>query len=198
MRRPQGGKVPTKLGRLRRQLGFDRNGMRRRIDRVQWAVGLALAVVFLMAAPILAMWAGSWSYASGMRTERYEQATRWQVVATVTGPGGVGGERYLSRTVQATWWAPDGRSHTGQIPAWKDAVQGARQALWVDRTGRPVARPQPHSRTVVDAGYAATGAMLAAGLPLLSAYYLVRRRCDRVRDALWDDEWARIDPHRIS
>ncbi|SEG59050.1 hypothetical protein SAMN04489712_10743 [Thermomonospora echinospora] len=198
MRRPEGGKVPTRLGRLRRRLGFDRNGMRRRIDRVQWAVGLALAAVFLMVAPILATWAGTWSYDRGMRGESHERATRRQVVATVTGPGVASGERYLSQTVQATWRAPDGTPRTGRIPAWKDAGQGARRHLWVDGAGHPTSRPRPHSRTVVDAGYAALGATLAAGLPLLGVYGLVRRRCDRVRDALWDEEWSRIDPHRIS
>ncbi|HEX2312327.1 MAG TPA: hypothetical protein VHJ17_01230 [Thermomonospora sp.] len=198
MRRPEGGRAPTRLGRLRRRLGFDRNTMRRPVDRVQWAVGLALTTVFLLVAPILVTWAWLWSYDSGARAERYERQTRQQVVATVVGPAGTGGERYLHHTVRATWRAPDGTARSGRIPAWKEARAGARQRIWVERDGTVTVRPRPHSRTLVDAGYAATGAALAAGLPLLGAYYLVRRRCDRVRDALWDAEWARIDPHRIS
>ena len=84
-----------------------------------------------------------------------------------------------------------------RVPAEDDRA-GTRRWLWVDRTGRPTAPPRSRSRTVIDAGYAAGGAVLAVGVPLLIAYRLVRRRCDRVRDAMWDAEWARIDPHRIS
>lgn len=198
MRRPEGGRTPTRLGRLRRRFGFDRNEMRRRVDRIQWTVGVALTLVFLLVAPVLAVWAGARAYESGMHAERRQHATRWEVTATVTGPGGVAGDRYLHRTVQATWRAPDGAVRTGRIPAWKDAQAGARRQIWVDRSGRPVPRPRPHSRTLVDTGYAAIGGTAGVGLPLLIVYWLVRRRCDRIRYARWDAEWARIDPHRIS
>ncbi|MBA9006806.1 Rv1733c family protein [Thermomonospora cellulosilytica] len=198
MRRPEGGRAPTRLGRLRRRFGFDRNGMRRRVDRAQWAVGVVLTAVFLLTAPLLAVWAGSWAYDSGMRAERHQHATRWEVTATVTGPGGVTGDRYLHKTVQATWRAPDGSVRAGRIPAWKNAEAGAHRRIWVDRSGDPVARPRPHSRTLVDTAYAAGGGALGVGLPLLGVYWLVRRHCDRIRYALWDAEWARIDPHRIS
>lgn len=197
MRRSEGDRTPTGAERLRRRLGFDRNELRRRVDRVQWAVGLTLVAVFLLAAPLLAVGAGLRSYDFGLRAERHERATRWQVVATVSEPG-VTKERHLYRSVQATWRAPDGSLRRGWLPAWKDARPGARQYIWVDGRGRLVLPPRPHSRTVVDAGYAAVGAGLAVGLPLLLGYLLVRRRCDRIRDALWEAEWARIDPHRIS
>ncbi|TNY35786.1 hypothetical protein [Thermomonospora catenispora] len=198
MRWPEGGGAPTRLGRLRRRFGFDRNEMRRRVDRVQWTVGVTLVLVFLLAAPALAVWAGARAYDAGVRAERRQHATRWEATATVTGPGGVSGERYLHRTVQATWRAPNGAVRSGRIPAWKDAEVGARRQIWVDRSGRPVARPRPHSRTLVDAGYAAVGGTAGVGAPLLFVYWLVRRRCDRIRYAQWDAEWARIDPHRIS
>ncbi|REE99409.1 Rv1733c family protein [Thermomonospora umbrina] len=198
MRRPEGGRVPTRLGRLRRRLGFDRNAMRRPVDRFQWAVGVALASVFLLVAPVLMGWAWVWSYDAGTRTERHEQQTRRQVTATVLGPAGTGGERYLHQTVRASWRAPDGGVRTGEIPAWRDARAGARQRIWVERDGTVTVRPRHHSRTLVDSGYATTGAALVTGLPLLGVYCLVRRRCDRVRDALWEADWARIDPHRIS
>lgn len=201
MHRPVGCTVPTRLGRVRRRCGFDRNELRRKVDRVQWRLGLALLAAFLLVAPVAAVWVASWSYHSGLRVERHEVATRHAVVATVGGAGGfatAGTERYLHQTVQATWQAPDGTARTGQIPAWKNVKPGARQRIWIDGTGRLTVRPRPHSRTVVDAGYAAAGAVLAAALPLLTAYLLIRRRCDRLRDALWDAEWARIDPHRIS
>lgn len=201
MSRPDVGKVPTRLGRVRRCCGFDRSDLRRKVDRVQWRIGLALLMAFAVIAPALAIWLASWSYASGMRVERREVATRYEVVATVGGPGGLGTaglDRYLHQTVQATWKAPDGTPRVGMIPAWKNVKVGAQQRIWVDPSGKLTVRPRPHSRTVVDAGYAATGAVLAAAIPPLTAYLLLRRRFDRRRDAMWDEEWARIDPHRIS
>jgi hypothetical protein len=202
MRRPElAGRPPvTRLGRVRRRLGFDCNELRRRVDRVQWGVGLTLFVVFLVIAPIAATWTALWSHDSGTRIEHHERAARHQVVATVTGPGGLGtggSDRYLHQTVQASWPIPGGGTRTGQIPAWKDAKAGARHKIWVDRTGKLTTRPRPHSRTVVDTGYAATGAVLAIGFPLLCAYGLVRRRCNRRRYADWDAEWARIDQPRV-
>jgi hypothetical protein len=190
----------SRLGRLRRRLGFDRNELRRRVDRVQWSLGLGLLAVFVLLAPLAAGWAGLWAHHTGARIEQQERAARHQVVATVVAPPGVGGnkDRYLHQTVQATWQAPNGTPRTGQIPAWKNVRPGATHRMWVDGTGKPVPRPRPHSRTLVDTGYAATGAMLAVGLPLLLAYALIRRRCDQLRGMLWDEEWARIDPHRIS
>ncbi|PKK13822.1 hypothetical protein [Thermomonospora sp. CIF 1] len=197
MHRPAGDRIPAGLGRLRRRLGFDRNVLRRRIDRIQWAAGLTLAVVFLLAAPLLAVAAGGRAYESGVRAEQHERAARRQVAATVTGPAVVDG-RYGNRVVPAVWRAPDGTVRKGLLPLAEDDRAGTHRWLWVDRTGRPTAPPRSRSRTVIDAGYAAGGAVLAVGVPLLIAYRLVRRRCDRVRDAMWDAEWARIDPHRIS
>ena len=111
------------------------------------------------------------------------------------------GDRYVHETVRATWPRPGGpgrnaEPRTGTLPAWKDARVGSSRTIWVDRDGDPVARPRPHSRTVTDAAYAAGAAALAAGLPVLGVYLLVRRRCDRIRDDLWDAAWARLDAER--
>lgn len=202
MRRPEmAGRPVSRLGRCRRRFGFDRNELRRQIDRTQWRTGLAMLVLFLLAAPAAAWFAAGWSLETGLRAEHRERATRYPVVVTVAGPAGLAAtaaDRYLHQTVLASWQAPDGTRRTGQLPAWKGARAGSRHQIWVDRAGAPVPRPRPHSRTVVDAGYAAAGAAMAAGLPLLCLYGLVRRRCDRRRYAAWDAEWARMDQPYIS
>jgi hypothetical protein len=56
--------------------GWDRNPLRRRIDRLEAAMITGLALLFLIIAPILATVAGHWAKAAGPRTERAEAAWR--------------------------------------------------------------------------------------------------------------------------
>lgn len=184
-----------RLVRLRRRLGLERNGLRRRVDRVQRLVALGLLLLLLAAAPPVAALAVSWSYDAGTHAEKAERASRQQVVATVTSAGGVGSsdDRYIHETVQATWPGPGGEPRVGTLPTWKNAKAGAQRTIWVDRNGDMTVRPRPHSRTVTDAVYAGAAAVLGCALPVLCAYVLVRRRCDRHRDALWEAAWARLD-----
>ncbi|GGP91960.1 hypothetical protein BKA00_000478 [Actinomadura coerulea] len=195
MRRSGIGRGGTPLTRLRRRLGLERSELRRPVDRVQRLVALGLLLLLLGAAPPLAAWTASLSYSAGTRAENAERAGRHRVVATVTSTGGLGssGDRYIHETVQASWPGADGRLHAGSLPAWKDARVGGRRTIWVDRRGEPTVRPRPHSRTVTDAAYAAGATVLGCALPVLIAYALVRRRCDRHRDELWEAGWARLD-----
>ncbi|MWA01090.1 hypothetical protein F8568_012010 [Actinomadura sp. LD22] len=181
--------------RLRRRLGLEHNELRRPIDRVQRMFALGLLLLMLAAAPPLAFWAGAWSYRAGSGAERAERAQRHQVVATVTSTGGIGssGDRYIHETVQARWPGAGGTTRTGTLPAWKNAKVGAHRTIWIDAKGDPTVRPRPHSRTVTDAAYAATAAVLGVGLPILLAYVLVRHRCDHRRDEMWEADWARMD-----
>ena len=82
---------------------------------------------------------------------------------------------------------------TGTLPSWKNAKVGAHRTIWIDAKGDPTVRPRPHSRTVTDAAYASTAAVLGVGTPILLAYLLVRRRCDHRRDEMWEADWARMD-----
>src|SRR6188472_92257 len=118
--------------RLRRRLGLEPNGLRRRVDRVQRLVALGLLLLLLGAAPPLAALAASWSYGAGTHAENAERANRHQVVATVTSIGGVGssGDRYIHETVQATWPGPNGEPRVGTLPSWKNAKAGAHRTIW--------------------------------------------------------------------
>lgn len=194
MRRHRAGRHGRPSVRLRRRVGLERNELRRRVDRVQRLAALCLLAVLLAAAPPLAAWSAGWSYRQGTRAERAERADRHQVAATVLAAGGVpAGDRYIHETVRGQWPGPGGGLRTGELPSWKNAVPGAQRRIWVDREGEPTVRPRSHGRTVTDAAYAGLAGVLVAGAPLLLAYWAVRRRCDRHRDALWDAAWARMD-----
>ncbi|HEU5030037.1 MAG TPA: hypothetical protein VFV01_34355 [Spirillospora sp.] len=189
------GHAGGSLVRLRRRCGLEHNELRRHIDRVQRLIGFGLLLLMLVVAPPLAFWAGTWSYHAGSNAERAERAQRHEVVATVTSTGGIGssGDRYIHETVQARWAGTGGTTRTGTLPAWKNAKVGAHRTIWIDAKGDPTVRPRPHSRTVTDAAYASTAAVLGVGTPILLAYVLVRRRCDHRRDEMWEADWARMD-----
>jgi len=95
-------------------LGWDRNPLRRRIDRVEAAVVAGLIAVFLICAPLLGAAAGHGSDSAAMREQRAEMA--WRLVpATVHGnaqrqiPSGPGGTVWM----MARWTAPDGQARRG-------------------------------------------------------------------------------------
>jgi len=97
-------------------LGWDRNPLRRRIDRVEAAVVAGLIAAFLISAPVLGAAAGHWSDSAGMREQRAEMA--WRLVpATVHGnaqrqiPSGPAGTVWM----MARWTAPDGQARRGWI-----------------------------------------------------------------------------------
>jgi hypothetical protein len=187
------------LNRARRRLGLDRNDLRRRVDRAQWALAGALLMVFLATAPATAGIVADHVYSSGVRTEHREKATRHQIDATVVGvaqspPTGQGGA--TTPIVRLRWSAPDGTPRTGEAPARGTIVTGARQRIWIDDSGAATARPRRHVQTVGATIYAAAGTTAAIGSVLLIAYGTVRRHCDRCRSRLWDVDWARLDRRR--
>ncbi|MFC5180830.1 Rv1733c family protein [Actinomadura harenae] len=182
------------LRRCARRAGLAPSDLRRPVDRVQRAIAFVLLGLALIAVPLAATTCARWSYRSGMRAEGADRSVRARAVATAEAVGvGATGDRYVHETLRAHWTAPDGSARVGVLTAWKNAKPGARHTIWVDLRGTATTPPRPHGRTVTDAGYAATGAGLAAGLPLFAVYLVVRRRCDRHRDALWEAAWARMD-----
>jgi hypothetical protein len=189
----------TRLDRARRRLGLDHNDLRRRIDRVQWGLATALLAIFLVAAPAIATVMAGRAYQAGLRAELREAATRHQVVATVVdqnaratpAPGGTNGT--ISPTVRVRWPAPDGSARTAEVPSQGPSVPGARVSVWLDDSGAVTTRPRRHVQTVGDAVYAAGGTVSVVGVVLLSAYGVLRRRCNRLRSRLWDADWARMD-----
>lgn len=189
----------TRLNRARRRLGFDHNDLRRRIDRLQWALATMLTVIFLVSAPPTAKVVADHVYHSGTRVERQEAATRHQVEATVVHDGQAGsapGGTTQPATVRMRWAAPDGSPRVGDVPTRGISVTGARQHIWINDAGNATAPPRRHIKTISNAVYAAGGTVAAIALLLLVPYAVLRRYCDHRRYELWDSEWAHVDRGR--
>ncbi|WP_018654963.1 hypothetical protein [Actinomadura flavalba] len=179
----------------RARLGLYRSPLRRPVDRVQRRCAAALLALALVVALPLASLLAARAYATGKRAEAAERAARTLVLATAVDAGATHAvsERYYHASVKAIWPVPGGAVREGTLPAWKDAGIGDTHPIWVDEHGAPAVKPRPHSRSVSDAGYAASAALLAVAFPAGLAYWLLRRRCDRRRAALWDAAWSRLD-----
>ena len=117
----------TPLAMPVRRLWPDRNPLRRRSDRVEFAVVVVLLVVFLAGAPLTALAAARWATASGLRAER-AQAGRHQVAAVLLrdAPAMSGSLSFPvpDPQVPARWAGPAGPA-TGEVYA----QPGARRAV---------------------------------------------------------------------
>ena len=147
--RPRTARSSPAIKRMRRSrmLGWDRNPLRRRIDRVEAAMVAGLIAVFLISAPVLAAVAGHWIGSAGMREQRAEVA--WRLVpATVQGsaqgqiPSGPADTVWMP----ARWTAPDGQARRGWILVSLGDAAGGSTRVWVtpsgcaDRTAAPARR----------------------------------------------------------
>jgi hypothetical protein len=80
-----GGALPrvTRRGRLWRGLWPGRNPLWRTCDRVEAAFAAGLLAAFLIAAPLLALFAGQWAHGNSVRAQRAALAARHLVPATL-------------------------------------------------------------------------------------------------------------------
>jgi hypothetical protein len=184
---------------LARWTGLDANPLRRRTDRVETWVRLALVIAFLVASPLAAIGLGRVTAEESASAARAQAAAERQVTAVLL--------KRVSRTpddslyasaefvwAPARWTAPDGRRVTGEAPAPAGSVAGRRVSIWVDTAGQltypPIGEGQIASRVV--AVVALTPAVLA--ILLLTVLWLTRRLLDRRRIAGWAAEWSAVEP----
>src|SRR3954469_7880157 len=102
--------------RLVRRLGWDRNPVRRRVDRVQTILTSVLLVVLLLLTPAVAALVGAHAYISGINAEKREQASFQEVTATVlkvTEVRGDGSGHFLHERALLQWKDRSGTVRTG-------------------------------------------------------------------------------------
>lgn len=190
------------LHQVRRRTGFDRNPLRRRIDRVQSWTTLALAVVLLVGTPLLAWQAAGQTYRTSLGVERAQRATRVsgtavtldpadQQVVAVTGQA-VGAARV---PVRARWTAPGGAVRVGLIDVSAGTPAGATVPMWTDRaTGQPTSAPREREETLGAAMLAALLVVIGMAMLVGTALAVLQHRFNTLRMAGWQDEWQRVAP----
>lgn len=183
--------LPAALNRARRRAGFDRNPMRRREDRIQSAVGLILAIVFLATAPLAAIMIGGLVYGSELHSEHVQAAQRHTVTAKVTGLVTAPSHSTV-QTLTVSWRDARGTPRKADCRGTATEI-GTMTTIWVDRSDHVVPPPHKHAQTITETAITAIGSVLAILAVLTSAYALLGRRLDRGRYRLWDADWAWAD-----
>jgi hypothetical protein len=189
------------IWRIVRWLGADGNPLRRRTDRIESAIRIALVLAFLIGGPLLAVTVGRATNASGMREVRSERTWR-QVSAVLTRSAPQSTSPYGAITtiwVPGRWNVAPGKVRTGFVPTAAGTPAGAVVTIWLDRAGR-VTGQQPVTagivllRVVVAEIFALIGAGFAAFLVAVGTRWLLNRR----RLARWANEWSLVGPRWTS
>ncbi len=181
--------------RRSRVLGWDRNPLRRRIDRVEAAMVAALIALFLISAPVLAAVAGHWIGSAGMREQRAEAASRL-VPATVPGSaqGQISSGSADTVWMPARWTEPDGQARRGRILVSPGDAAGGRTLVRVTPSGWLTGPPLRHSQVQAHIAMAEWLTALALVILLCLAGGAGRVLLARRRLADWTRAWCEVEP----
>jgi hypothetical protein len=177
-----------------RALGRDDNLLVRRSDRIEAGIWTALAVTFLIAAPVLALITGRAVYRGDVQVRQAERS--WQPVqATVLRPAS-GPDAWSDPGLVARWRAPDGQPRTGIIPATAAATgdTGEKVTIWVDRAGHQVSQPVAGWQIACNAALTALGPPAALAAFLLLVAGCARLELNRQRMTGWERDWRATGP----
>jgi hypothetical protein len=185
------------LRRISWRIRPDRNRLRRGADRIERGVLVGLIILFVLAAPVLGVFAGRWAQAGAHRVGRSPGSH--EVVAHLlrSAPpplGPVDPSRAVA-SVQARWTAPDGAQRTGAIEVPGGSRLGSPITIWTDSAGRPVAGPLQGGQIVAQAVFAVAGAVAALAALLTVVAVAVRRVLDARRLRGWEAGWTMVGPH---
>ncbi len=199
MRRPKSRQPGPRLARCARRLGFDRNPLRRRTDRVEAVIRLATTILFLVAVPIAAIVAGRQADHVALRQAQAQQAREREVTAVLLQRAAATGISDPYTSIQLTYvlarWQPPGRPpRSGQVLATAGAPAGSTVPVWIDASGAVTSPPPDHRAIAGDVCIAAVVTCLVAILLLLESNALVRRALDRRRLNAWDADWRATGP----
>lgn len=189
------------LARLMRRLRFDRNPLRRGLDRAETIITAGLMAAFFAGAPFSAVAAGHWVHAAALSEQRAQLATWHQVPARLLKDAPADsypGYGTSDTAALARWTAPDGSRHTGFVPAAAGTRAGTTVSSWMDASGKLTGPPLQASQVADRSGLALIMAPLVPAVLLLAAWTLARRELDKRRSAAWDADWRATGPQWTS
>ncbi|MFI5694629.1 hypothetical protein ACIA58_22440 [Kribbella sp. NPDC051586] len=179
-----------------RRLGFGRNPLRRRVDRIEAALLLTALTVALLVIPAAAAIGTtirdrSEQSAAAARAAAHPVHARTLESAADAVPSTLG----LSTTlVPVRWYDASGSAHEGQADVLIGTAAGADLTIWLDETGAMTRAPHsPGDSATLGTAVALTLPMLA--WPTIFALFcLARRPLDRRRADAWARDWKQTSP----
>jgi hypothetical protein len=174
---------------------WDASPLRRHVDRAESLAMAALVVGFLIAGPLLAIFAGRGADAATLRVERAQLASEKQVRAVLLQNAGQAVDGYLDAAFpRARWTAPDGQTRTGAVGTALDAKAGQPVWIWVSRTGvqeqQPLSGADVREQVMFTILVALTALSVMFGAGALTVHVLADRR----RLAGWQRDWEASGP----
>jgi len=196
---PKARPLGTRRARCARRLGFERNLLRRRTDRIEAVIRLVTIVLFVVAVPIAVIAVGRQADHLTLHQAQAQQAREHQVTAVLLQQAQATGVPDPYTSIQVTSvlarWQPPGRpSRSGQVLASAGARAGSTVTIWINASGALASPPPDHRDIVGDVTVAAVTAGLLASLLVLGTNALSRRALDRRRLNAWDAEWRATGP----
>jgi hypothetical protein len=187
------------LVRLARWLGFDRNPLRRRTDRLEAVLRLVMIILVVLAMPAASVAAGRWADHWVLHKVQTQRTINHQVTAVLLRDAPRTGIPDPYTSVETTWvparWQPAGQPYrTGEVLAVAGARKGSTVRTWIDPSGAVTDPPLNHRVIRGDVLMAVAATLLASGLLLLGAAALARRMLDRRRLHAWEAEWRTSGP----
>jgi hypothetical protein len=189
----------TRLARCARRLGFDRNPLRRRTDRIEAVIRLVTIILLLVAVPIAAVVVGRQADHLALRQARAQQAGEHEVTAVLLqqaqAPGVPDPYTSIEMTYVLARWQPPGQPpRSGQVLAPAGTRAGRTVMVWIDASGAVASPPPDHREIAGDVALTTVVTGLAASLLLLGSNALARRALDRRRLKAWDADWRATGP----
>lgn len=182
-------------GRAAPFLWPDRNALRRRWDRIESAVVIGLAALFLVAGPAAAIAAGRAADRAVLGQARGERAWH-RVTATLIRRDAedlqsASGPSML--LVRARWTAA-GSVRAGRVPVSPAQQRRGTAAVWVDAGGRLTGPPGALADRTLEVSLAAASGALGLACVLFLAGAGARVVLDRRRMAGWETAWRAVGP----
>jgi hypothetical protein len=177
------------------RLGLDGNSLRRRSDRIAAFATVGLLVVFLVAAPIGATFAGRWAYRWSM-SQQQDQRSWHEVTAVLLQKAAVDPGSYdaSGSWTLARWTPPGEHAREGMIPVPPGMPAGSRVRIWLDRSGRWAGLPLNQQIVMVRVATAVIGTIIMVAAVLAAVGCVGQRLLDRRRLAGWEADWNAVGP----
>lgn len=199
MSRPEGRPRGSRLARLARWFGFDRNPLRRPSDRMESLLRLAVLILLITAVPMAMMAAGRLTDQLATRSAHSQQAADHQVTAVLLAAAAGTGAPDPYSTVQTTWvmarWELPGLPvRSGEVLAPVGSPAGSTIRIWVDRTGAISDPPADQRDVSAEVTIAVMFTCMASLFLLFGSAALAGQALNRRRLETWDAEWRSIGP----
>jgi hypothetical protein len=179
-----------------RRLGFGRNPLRRRVDRLESALLLGVLVAALLAIPAAAA-LGTTIRNRAEHTAAQQRAELHPVQARTlenTAKAVPSARGQIATPVRVIWFDALGSPQEGWADVLIGTKAGTELTIWLDRTGARARAPRESADSAA-LGVAAGVTMPMLVWPLLwGLFRLARLPLDRRRAQEWAREWEQVSP----